>query len=258
MMAELPRPADFSADIPSVIERIRSTVKEFFDMRWERSSHFQKELGKTFSRDLLGWLCLGLIVPGLIYATAELAVMGMEMASEPIHSRLEANYGEWTPVEIRRVKSAILEEILKDRPKSGMDSDPHVENSAFVGLLEIPGMEGRGSQSGIPIPATPTPSGESYHPTTTPRDGDETDLATPQSPATVGPTTTPTATDTTAPTLTPNPTHTPVPPSPAPTEPSMVTICHKPGEREKTLQVPSEDVPAHQGHGDYLGACSGS
>ena len=35
-----------------------------------------------------------------------------------------------------------------------------------------------------------------------------------------------------------------------------VEVCHKPGTpAEKTLEIPSEAVPAHLGHGDYLGPC---
>jgi hypothetical protein len=50
------------------------------------------------------------------------------------------------------------------------------------------------------------------------------------------------------------------PPSdaPPPDDAEMVMICHKPGTpAEKTLEVPSEAVPAHLGHGDRLGSCDG-
>jgi hypothetical protein len=50
-------------------------------------------------------------------------------------------------------------------------------------------------------------------------------------------------------------------PSPPPDAPpsdglEKVMICHKPGTpAEKTLEIPSEDVPDHVAHGDRLGAC---
>ncbi len=56
----------------------------------------------------------------------------------------------------------------------------------------------------------------------------------------------------------PPPTNTPVPPSP---EPEMITICHKPPgsadnpERWQTIVISIDDWPAHQAHGDTLGAC---
>ncbi|MBK2044757.1 prepilin-type N-terminal cleavage/methylation domain-containing protein [Allofrancisella guangzhouensis] len=38
-----------------------------------------------------------------------------------------------------------------------------------------------------------------------------------------------------------------------------VTICHKPGTgSQKTLTIPTPALNAHFGHGDYMGACSGS
>ena len=38
----------------------------------------------------------------------------------------------------------------------------------------------------------------------------------------------------------------------------LITICHKPGtSAEKTLTVPLSSLPAHLGHGDYIGTCSG-
>jgi hypothetical protein len=38
--------------------------------------------------------------------------------------------------------------------------------------------------------------------------------------------------------------------------PNKVTICHKPGTpAEKTMQVPSQAVAAHIGHGDTMGPC---
>ena len=38
-----------------------------------------------------------------------------------------------------------------------------------------------------------------------------------------------------------------------------VEICHKPGTpAEHTIVVDDNAVPAHLGHGDFVGACSGS
>ncbi|MFC2015641.1 hypothetical protein ACFLUM_01775 [Chloroflexota bacterium] len=35
-----------------------------------------------------------------------------------------------------------------------------------------------------------------------------------------------------------------------------ITLCHKPGTpAERTMQVPTEAVPAHLAHGDYIGEC---
>ncbi|MCB0319020.1 MAG: hypothetical protein KDD56_09705 [Bdellovibrionales bacterium] len=40
-----------------------------------------------------------------------------------------------------------------------------------------------------------------------------------------------------------------------PMEPQTVTICHKSGKKEKTLNVPETAVDAHLAHGDSLGEC---
>ena len=52
----------------------------------------------------------------------------------------------------------------------------------------------------------------------------------------------------------PPPTNTPVPPPTA--EPQLVTLCHKPGNNQKTMQVPQSAVQGHLNHGDHLGACN--
>ena len=38
---------------------------------------------------------------------------------------------------------------------------------------------------------------------------------------------------------------------------NRVTICHKPGQLDKTKSVPEAALAGHLGHGDYLGACTG-
>lgn len=66
----------------------------------------------------------------------------------------------------------------------------------------------------------------------------------------------------------PPPTDTPVPPppppptdTPPPPEPELITICHKPPgnaddpDKWQTIIISIDDWPAHQAHGDTMGAC---
>jgi hypothetical protein len=167
-MAELPQPIELPRDIISVMGLINSRAKEFFVECWFRNSGFYQDNFQAFSNDFLGWFCVVLIVPALIYRAAELALFGMEMPSKPTRSRLEANYGEWAFTEIRRVKPEILDEIEKDRPNEEMIIGAPAQESGFVGIYDsTQEPEREGSQSGAPIPPSPTPTGVVLNPSTT-------------------------------------------------------------------------------------------
>jgi hypothetical protein len=46
-------------------------------------------------------------------------------------------------------------------------------------------------------------------------------------------------------------------PAPTPTDTVKILICHKPGTpAEKTLEIDTEGLEDHLGHGDYLGECT--
>ncbi len=257
-MAELPQPIEYPRDAIAVRGLINSKAKEFFFERWVKDSGNFKENLQAFSKDLLGWLCLVLIVQVLIYGAAELALFGMGMPSQPTHSRLEANYGEWAFAEIRRVKPEILDEIQKDRPDALADLPVQESGSGGIyGSKQEP--KGASSQSASTILPTPTaaaavsPSPTSMTKSSTP---DVTPILTIT--PTLTPTFTPTSTHTSVPTSTTQPAATSMPPDPPPAQESIASVCHKPGEKQRTLNVPESDLTSHLGHGDYLGACNES
>ena len=259
-MAELPQPAELPRDLVSVVGPINFKAREFsYDLRM-RISRILGQDRRNLSLELLGWLSIVLVVPVLIYGAAELAQFGMEMPSEPTRSKLEADYGEWAFVEIRRVKPEILDEIQKDRPDEIMVIGALVHESGSAGIYgSVQEPKGGGSQSVPPISPTPSPTEAVSTPSTTTTES-STPNVTPTLTSTpaVAPTITPMATHTPVPTSMAQPTATSMPTIPLPTEEPLVTICHKPGEHQKTLSVPESEVLGHLGHGDYLGVCNES
>lgn len=257
-MAELPQPIELPPDIISVVGLINSRRKEFFVERWFRNSGFYQDNVQAFSKDLPGWLRLVLIVQVLIYGSAELALFGMEMPSQPTRSRLEARYGEWAFIEIRRVKPEILDEIEKDRPDELADLPVQESGSGGIfGSKQEP--KGDSSQSASTILSTPTAAEAVSSSLTSMTKSSALDVTliltiTP----TLTPTFTPTSTHTAVPTSTTQPTATSMPPDPPPAQESIASVCHKPGEKQRTLNVPESDLTSHLGHGDKLGACNES
>jgi hypothetical protein len=272
MMAELPQPTELPREPFSVVGLLAIKVRDILSELRKGILRILGQVRQDLAPDFLGWLSIVLLVPVSIYAAAELGLNSMEIPSTLVISRLEANYGEWTLAEIRRVRPEIVDEIRKDRPDEGIVIGSSVQESGFVGIhFSTQEPEREGSHSGSSISPAPTPTGVDITPSTTTTESPTPDVTpthtftpTPDTmptliyTPTVGPTFTPMATDTPPPTPTPHPTNTPVPTNPPPTETSNVTICHKPGQLQRTLNVPQSNVADHLAHGDYLGACNES
>lgn len=257
-MAELPQPAELPRDLFSVVGLNNFKASKFpRDLRM-RISRILGQDRPRLSLDLLGWMSIVLVVPILIYGVAELAQYGIEMPSEPARSKLETDYGKWAFTEIRRVKPGILDEIQKDRPDEIMVIGALVHESGSASIYaSVQEPKHGGGQNLPPILPTPSPTGVVSTPSATTTESSTPDVtATLTGTPIVPPTIIPMATHTPVPTSTVQPTATSMPTIPPPTESPNVTICHKPGEHQKTLIVPQSDVSEHLAHGDYLGACT--
>jgi len=226
---------DYQKDVQELVQRV-------FD---------QLRRGKrTIFQHIIQWLSIWIAIFLLIYCTGTFALYGITPPSTgPASSDLQADYGEWMVMVIPRVDPEIIEEIKKDQPQNPeVFMDPEAVNPDEDPFIIIQGQPGNGEP---PILDTPLPTTVASEPTST-RSPDQSPTPTPTLVLTTTPTNTPVPTQ--------PPTNTPVPPNPTspppPTDQSLVTLCHKPGEpNQRTLHVPPVDVADHLAHGDYLGAC---
>jgi hypothetical protein len=246
MLKVLDATLDYKKDVRELLQRFLDQLR-----RSKRSilSHF------------IQWTSITTVCFLLVYSTGTLALYTITpYRSKPAHSDLQTDYGEWVVVFVPRVDPDIVQEIKMDNPqnpevfKNPEEMDPYED--PFIIIQGQPGNEQP------PILDTPQPPRDALEPTNT-RSPDRAPTSTPI--VTESPTPTPTLILTVTPTNTPAPTqaptNTPVPPTPTspppPTDQSLVTICHKPGEpNEITLQVPQASVANHLTHGDYIGGCA--
>ncbi len=227
----------------------------------ERLIDLLRRYKRTILLHSIQWLSIWIVIFLLIYGTGTLALYGIALPSTgPARSDLRADYGEWMVVVISRVDPEIIEEIKRDKPQNpDVFMNPEAVNPDEDPFIILQDQPGNGEP---PILDTPQPATVASEPTNT-KSPDQSPTSTPI--VTESPTPTPTLMLTITPTNTPvptqPPTNTPVPPNPTspppPTEQSLVTLCHKPGEpNQKTLHVPPADVADHLAHGDYLGECA--
>ena len=241
---------DVTLDYPKDVQEL---VQRVFD-QLRRSK-------RTFLLHSIQWLSIWVAIFLLFYGTGTLALYGITPPSTgPARSDLQADYGEWMVMVIPRVDPEIIDEIKRDKPQNPeVFMNPETVNLDEDPFIIIQGQPGNGEP---PIIMTSLPTTVVSEPTST-RSPDQSPTSTPI--VTESPTPMPTLVLTTKPTNTPvptqPPTNTPVPPNPTspppPTDQSLVTLCHKPGEpNQRTLHVPPVDVADHLAHGDYLGACT--
>jgi cell division protein FtsN len=208
------------------------------------------------------WLSIWIVIFLLIYGTGTLALKSITLSSTgPARSDLQADYGVWTVKLIPRIDPEIVEEIMRDRPQNPeIFMNPDAVNPDEDPFIIIQDQQGNGKP---PILDTPLPTTVASEPrnTSTPEQSPTSTPIVTESP-TPTPTTMPPISPTNTPEPTQAPTNTPVPqnptsPPPPPTEQSLVTICHKPGEHnQKTMQMTEAVAQVHLAHGDYRGECT--
>lgn len=249
--------------------------------------HIEKILKKIFERQLdqllcykkrilgnsIQWISITLESFGLIYGAGSFGLYGNNAISDsPIRSKLAADYGEWAWTSIPRIKSGIVDEIMRDIPHNPeafliplmrqVNEYPIVIVQDHSGDDEPPKME---ALLITPISTEPTSSpSPDPSPTSEPPVVTQTPQPTPTLSIRIEPTNTPTnsppqtQSPTNAPDLPPptqSPTNTPA--APSPTVESLMTICHKPGKHnQKTMYLPEAEIANHLAHGDYLGGCT--
>lgn len=216
---------------------------------------------RTILLHSIQWISITTACFLLIYGIGTLALYNISLPSTgPARSDLQADYGEWTILAIPRIESEIIEEIKRDKPQNPeVFMNPDAVNPDEDPFIIIQDQQGNGDP---PILDVPIPTTVASEPTST---RSPVQSPTPTPIETESPTPTPILILTIKPTNTPNPTqrptNTPLPPNPTspppPTDPFLVTICHKPGDRnEKTIRVPLADLANHFAHGDYIGECA--
>jgi hypothetical protein len=206
------------------------------------------------------WISITLICFLLIYGAGTFGLYGsIATSNSPTRSKLTADYGEWAGTSIPRLKSGIVDEIMRDNPQNPeaflkplmrqVNQYPIAIVQDYSGDDEPPKLE---SLLITPISTEPTS-------TTSPDPSPTSELPvvtqTPQPTPTLSVSIEPTNTPTNSPSQTQLPTNTPAPPPP--TVEVLVAICHKPGEHnQKTMYLPEADIADHLAHGDYLGECT--
>lgn len=208
------------------------------------------------------WLSIWIVIFLLIYGTGTLALKSITLSSTgPARSDLQADYGEWKVLFLHRVDPEIVEEIERDSSENPeVFMNPDAVNSDDEPFISIPGNKG---EQEPPVSDSPLPTVAASEPrnTSTPEQSPTSTPIVTESP-TPTPTTMPPISPTNTPEPTQAPTNTPVPqnptsPPPPPTEQSLVTICHKPGEHnQKTMQMTEAVAQVHLAHGDYRGECT--